>query len=392
MKKENSVFILGSGFNQCIKDRDGLKPPLATNFFQTILRSDKYKYEGYSRLTDPIYQYIAKFWKKTKTDLLAQPFDLEECFTFIELQYYESAQRGDKDKTNELAAINFNLKTLLAEFLSEFERFTFQSEPLRNFANRIYEERHPIITFNYDCILEDAIKSASGVCQEIPASYLRPDPENGEFPDDILAYSHCNWNPPLGYGFKFDEIQLQQAGVSKYVDGHRFYSHPKNTMYDWKILKLHGSLNWFRYLQPLSPVFEENLPKDKRNDVILMGGYWHIGMPPMVGSWFVDPLIITPQLYKEKYYETDLFSNLWAQAKELMEKCTSLVIIGYSFPPTDFAIRKLLLESFVNTELKELVVVNPDTSVVRSIKELVHFTKPVLVCYNLEEFLKHDID
>jgi len=391
MKNKSIVFILGAGFNQCIKDWDGLKPPLATNFFQTILRSDKYQYEGYSRLTDPIYNYIEKFWKKTKADLMSQPFDLEECFTFIELQYYESVQREDKDKSIELATINFNLKTLLAAFLSEFERFTSQSEPLKNFAGRIYEERHPIITFNYDCILEDAIKSASGVCEHIPTSFLQSQPDDGELPDDLLAYSHCNWNAPLGYGFRFDEIQLQQAGVSKYVDGHRFYSHPKNTMYDWQILKLHGSLNWFHYLQPINPAFEKDLPPDRRNDVILMGGYWHLGIPPLLGTWFVDPLIITPQLYKEKYYATDLFSYLWAQAKELIEKCTSLVIIGYSFPPTDFAIRKLLLESFANTELKELVVVNPDASVVRTVKELVHFTKPMLVCYDLDEFLKHDL-
>jgi hypothetical protein len=391
MEKESTVFILGAGFNQCVNDWNGLKPPLATDFFQTILKSDKYQSGGYSRLTDPIYQYIAKFWKKTEADLLAQPFDLEECFTFIELQYYESAQCGDKDKATELATINFNLKTLLAEFLSEFEIFSFQSEPLRDFARKIYEERHPVITFNYDCILEDAIKSASGVCQQIPASFLRPQSEDGELPDDILAYSHCNWNPPLGYGFKFDEIQLQQAGVSRYVDGHRFYSHPKNTIYDWKILKLHGSLNWFHYLQPMHPALGEYLPLDKRNNIVLMGGHWHFGMPPIMNGWFVDPLIITPQLYKEKYYETDLFSNLWAQAKGFMEKCTSLVIIGYSFPPTDFAVRKLLLESFANTELKDLVVVNPDTSVVRTIKQIVHFTKPVLICHDLEEFLKHDL-
>ncbi len=243
------------------------------------------------------------------------------------------------------------------------------SEPLINFARRIFEERHSIITFNYNCILEDAIKSVSGVCRQIPASFFQPSMDNAEVPDDILSYSHCNWNAPLGYGFKFDEIQLQQAGVSKYVDGSLFYSHPKNTLYDWKILKLHGSLNWFHYLQPMHPVFGEDLPQDRSNDIILMGGHWNFGMPPIKNTWVVDPLIITPQLYKDNYYKIAPFPNIWAQAKELIEKCTSLVIIGYSFPPTDFAIRKLLLESLADTELKELIIVNPDTSVVKTIKE-----------------------
>lgn len=57
-------------------------------------------------------------------------------------------------------------------------------------------------------------------------------------------------------------------------------------------------------------------------------------------------------------------------------------------PPTDFAVRKLHLEAFADNELDHLVVVNPDTSTVGTVKELVHFTKPVLVCNDLEEFLK----
>lgn len=388
---KDTVYILGAGFNQCVNDWDGLKPPLATNFFQTILRSDKYRSDHYSELIRCIYEYIEKYWKIGKADLLTQPFDLKDCFTFIELQYYESESTGDKAKANELATINFKLKTLLAEFLSEFDKFSFFSDPLKDFGSKIYKERQSIITFNYDSILEDAIASASGVCQQIPTSFLQSLRTNGELPDDVLAYSHCNWNPPLGYGFKFDQIQLQQAGLSRYVDGLRFYSHPKNKIYDWSILKLHGSLNWFRYLQPIDPAFDKNLSEDKRNNIIFIKGHWHFNLPPIMNEWFIDPLIITPQLYKERYYKTDLFSNLWDKAKSLLKKCSCLIIIGYSFPATDFAVRKLFLESFENNELEELIVVNPDTSVVRTIKKLLHFTKPVLLCYDLKEFLKYDI-
>lgn len=386
---KNIVYILGAGVNQSVNDWDGLKPPLSTNFFQTILKNNKYS-NYYPESINDLYGYIEKYWRKTKSDLLTQPFDLEECFTFIESQYYEAESKGNKNRAKELATINFKLKTLLSEFLSEFDIFSFSSNPLKEFASRIYKEKQSIITFNYDCILEDAIQSASGVCQQIPASFLQSSTITGELSDDILAYSHCNWNSPLGYGLRFDEIQLQQAGVSKCVDGDRFYSHPKNKMYDWSILKLHGSLNWVRYLQPLHQIFEQNLAQDKRDNVILMKGHWHLGMPPMKNEWFVDPLIITPQLYKDKYYQFELFANIWGQAKELLEKCSCLIIIGYSLPPTDFAFKKMILESFENRELDKLIIVNPDTSVVKKIKELVHFKKPVLAYNDLEEFLKYD--
>ena len=182
------------------------------------------------------------------------------------------------------------------------------------------------------------------------------------------------------------------AGLSTYVDGHRFYGHPENNLYNWKILKLHGSLNWFRYLPirkyPLFSDKKEQLSPEKLKDVFLINGHWWFNEPPDVNGWIIDPLIITPILYKERFYQERLFSDLWNQAKLHLTKCDRLIVIGYSFSPTDFAVRKLLLEAFEDNKLNDLIVVNPNTTVVKTIKELVHFTKPVSVCYDLKEFLR----
>lgn len=391
MLEKETVYILGAGFNQCVNDWDGLKPPLATNFFQTFLKSKKYQDDYYAKRVGSVYKYIEKYWKKTKEDLLNQPFDLEACFTFLELQYYEAEKNGNSDKTSELANINFQLKTMFAEFLSGFESFGHISDLLRDFGKQIYKEKPTIITFNYDCVLETAIESASQVRDKIPNSFRGAPEENEDVPDEELPYSHCNWNRPLGYGIKFDEVQLQRAGLSTFVDGHRFYNHPENKPYSWKILKLHGSLNWFRYLPirkyPLFLDSEKQLSQEKRESVMLIKGHWWFNTPPDRNGWFIDPLIITPTLYKERFYQEKLFLNLWDQAQTQLSKCARLIVIGYSFPPTDFAVRKLLLEAFESNKLKDLIIVNPHTDVVKTIKELVHFSKPVMVCHDLKEFL-----
>ena len=392
MLEKETVYLLGAGFNKSVNDWHGLKPPLATNFFQTVLKSEKYQTEYYSEKVRCVYEYIEKYWKKSKDDLLNQPFDLEDCFTFLELQYYESEKDGNSDKAAELATIYFQLKSMLAEFLSEFELFGHTSDLLRYFGKQIYKEMPTVITFNYDCILETAIESASQVRGEIPDSFHGAPNGNNDVPDEELPYSHYNWNRPLGYGFKFDEVQLQRAGISTYVDGHRFYNHPENNLHNWKILKLHGSLNWFRYLTirkyPLFPGKEGQLPPEKLKDVILINGHWWFNEPPDRNGWIIDPLIITPTLYKEKFYQERLFSDLWNQAKSHLKKCARLIVIGYSFSPTDFAVKKMILEAFEDNKLDNLIVVNPDTSVVRTIKELTHFTKPTSVCYDLKEFLR----
>jgi hypothetical protein len=385
---EDTVYILGAGFNQCVNDWYGLKPPMATNFFQTILRSEKYTDGEFFKEVKCVFEYIETYWQKNKDDLLNKPFDLEECFTFLELQYYEAIEKEDKEKSSKLLTIFFTLKTLLSEFLSEFNIFTHTSDVLRQFGDYVYKEKPVIITFNYDCILEEAIESASGVRINIPDSFSRTPNSGAQVPDEELPYSHHNWNRPLGYGIKFDEVQLHRAGLSTYVERERFYGHPENDLYNWKILKLHGSLNWFKYMQPIHPDLKDTLPPDKKENIILAKGYWHFGMPPIINNWLVDSIIITPILYKETYYKMKLFSDLWIQAKLHLSQCRRLIIIGYSFPTTDFAIRKILLEAFRDNKLDELIVVNPNTSVVAIIKGLVHFSRPISICSGLKEFLK----
>jgi hypothetical protein len=386
------IYLLGAGVNQIVTDWDGLKPPLANNFFRMALRSEKFKGEHYSERIAPLYDYISHFWKKNRDDLQNEPFNLEDCFTMLQLQRNEAGRKEDHKEYDRLAWLEFLLKSFLAEYLSEFETFAVTSDQMREFGAVIYREHPTILSLNYDCVIEAAIETASGVNTNVPQSFHGGPNEEGKITDDELPYSHCNWNRPLGYGIKFDYVQLQRAGLSTYAEGSRFYGHPANKLYSWKTLKLHGSLNWFQYLpirkyQSFDPA-EQKLPEERLKEVLLIEGHWWFSEPPDLGGWILDPLIITPVLYKEQYYENPPFSDIWRQAREELSTCKRLIMIGYSFAPTDFSTRKLLLEAFSENPLRELIIVNPDTSVVRIAKELSHFGKPVLVCRDLEEYLR----
>lgn len=225
-----------------------------------------------------------------------------------------------------------------------------------------------------------------------PNHLLKKIPDKEELPEDLLVYSHCNWNRPLAYGFKFDEIELQQAGVRKFVKGSRFYSVPKNQLYKEQLLKLHGSLNWFKYLPfrsyPLIPDEQEPKLGEKKSNIILKRGTWWFGRTPDHDGWYIDPIIVTPVLYKDKYYNQKPFIDIWDQAKNALSKCDKLVVLGYSFSPSDFNIKQLFLESSISDNLKELVVINPDHNIVKIIKELCHFDGGVVWFSSLEDYLK----
>jgi hypothetical protein len=363
---------------------------MITNFFQTALKNRKYYDEHYVNKVQVVYDYIEKYWRRTKSDLANEPFDLEQCFNLLERQK-EEAYETDHEEYRRLLTIEFRLKSFLAEVLSEFEYSGFNLDTY-NFGRILYQEQPTIITFNYDCILESIIESASGVNPSIPKQFhdLKPF-EEPEIPDELLTYSHHNWNRPLGYGITFDEVELQQAGIRKYVNGKRFYSHSKNKLYSWPILKLHGSLNWFRYLPvrsfPTLPGEDKPTLEEKEHEIVLVRGHWWFNEPPDHHGWYIDPIIITPILYKNKFFREHPFKEIWEMARDALSKCRRLVVIGYSFSPSDFSTRQLLLEAFSANDLEELVIVNPNVTIVQTVKDLCHFDGGAIWYRNLEEYV-----
>lgn len=385
-----TVYLLGAGVNQSLKDFDNLSPPLISNLFQIALAKRKYSDESYAHQIQLVYDYIEKYWKKSKSDLSEAPFDLEQCFTLLERQEDEAYER-DPEEYKKLKTIEFRLESLLAEVLSEFEHSGFSLE-MHNFGRILIHEKPTIITFNYDCILESAIESASGVNPSVPDEFRQWKPfEQTEIPEGLLPYSHHNWNRPLGYGIIFDEVQLHQAGVSKYVDERRFYSHPKNKLYPCPILKLHGSLNWFRYIpiasSPMIPGEETPSLGEKEKHIILVEGHWWFNEPPDHNGWYIDPIIITPVLYKDRFFREQPFIRIWGMARNALSKCKRLVVVGYSFSPSDFSTRQLLLEALTANNLEELVVVNPNVEVVRVVKDLCHCKAGAVWYKDLKEYV-----
>ena len=92
---------------------------------------------------------------------------------------------------------------------------------------------------------------------------------------------------------------------------------------------------------------------------------------------YIDPIIITPILHKEKYFMMPLYERilnpLWIKAEEALKNCKELVIIGYSFPSTDFRVKKMFLEAFSHNTFDNLTIVNPNCQDVQKAMKLCHF-------------------
>lgn len=401
----HTVYLLGAGINRGIIDDSvspmskpyTVQPPLAHDLFQQWARHPKVldHPDNHREVFGKLYAYIERYWKLDFADLAERPFDLEACFTLIQLQKRDAGR--DVEKYLELTVIEEQLTTLLQDLLNWFLMAPVQDLDLLSFGKLVMEEHAAVLTFNYDTYMEQAMESATG---HAPIRSFHE-------PFDI-SHSYFAWNRPLAYGIAFDEVEVHQVAYDKVVSGEEFYSHPKHDLYDPPLLKLHGSLNWRTYTKLReSPTGAPTLNSEQegRTRIVRHRSGYPWGAPPPgwgtnTGSWerhrgyghtggtdgfILKPLLVTPVMYKD--LSEWPFSEIWLRAKEALAECKRLVVGGYSFPPTDFMIRRLFLEVFADNSLDELIVINPDTRITELSKELCHLQGTVITCQNLAEYL-----
>lgn len=381
------VYLFGAGINRGLEDHDGAVPPLATDLFVQAMKCSNLWDEDYLQILAPVFKYIERYWKLNRDTLALNHFDLEACYTLLDLQLKEAEKAGNHDNSVQLLDTKSKLTIFFAKTLQHFEHIFHTSESFRTLGQIIFSEQADVLTFNYDTLIESTIELASGVNVTIPSTFKGKPHESGEISDEEIRYSHFKWNRPLAYGVKFDEVMLQRAGLSTFVDADHFYGAHSEGLYSSKVLKLHGSINWFVYSGIRNNFYNNEYVATKKGKTLLSVGHWSQNEPAEKGGEIIDPMIITPTLYK-KYSENNVIPSLWQQARDSLANCSRLVVGGYSFPPTDFAVRKLFLEAFESHTLEEIIVINPDTSVVKTVKDLSHFDRPILVCKDLDEFVK----
>lgn len=136
-----------------------------------------------------------------------------------------------------------------------------------------------------------------------------------------------------------------------------------------RLLKLHGSLNWFGSGNGIVPVELRDtvLKQDGRMAPfggqtvrIQMGPYTKEEPYAALGLSEI-PSIVPPAWSKGEYHRT--ISNVWASAAQHLSQAENIIIVGYSLPETDTFFRYLFsLGTIGPTRVRNFIVVNPETS------------------------------
>ncbi len=168
-----------------------------------------------------------------------------------------------------------------------------------------------IITFNYDMLIEESFENAK------------------------------LWNPKDGYGTAVHGTTL--SWCKNWLDKRKYI---KGTRSSVSLLKLHGSLGWTIY---------------KNRQIRLKP------RPFTVRKGKSEQISVLPPGWNKRIH-TNPYRIFWREARLKMERCRSLMIVGYSLPETDLLAKSLFAEvvrsrTSRNQHLKQLILVDPSQSV-----------------------------
>ncbi|MBI4706378.1 MAG: SIR2 family protein [Candidatus Omnitrophica bacterium] len=298
-----AIIVLGAGATRGVRfvENNICKPPLNDDFFSQLQHINNEKH--FKTIEQAIKDAISLYGKNFKVTM-------EEFFTQIEffvkvLPYAKERHgltRADFNKIKD----NF-IKSISAVFEESITQKTceYHTEIVKALV-----KDSTIVSFNYDCLIDYALKEAGAQ----------------------------KWNARYGYSFPLRKYRLI---------GDPFWSssllHPLATRGETiKLLKLHGSLNWHIL----------NKGKGNKGSIRLKQHlYQNVGTPQFT--------IMPPEWNKELLKEP-AFEEIWKEAARRIRREKIFVFIGFSFVPTDLFAASLFQLSIGKEKIKKLIIVNPD--------------------------------
>jgi hypothetical protein len=157
-----------------------------------------------------------------------------------------------------------------------------------------------ILSFNYDCVVDNALRSAAGK----------------------------RWNAQVGYGYE----------AVNFTGWHDQRGKGRTSQTPIQLLKLHGSLNWDR-----------------------SGGRLRLRKSPYQSTRRAKNEIVPP-VWDKRVGGDIVLSEVWKLARQALGRGPVLIVAGYSVPETDLLTQSLLRVATTENKrpLSHLIVANPN--------------------------------
>lgn len=190
-------------------------------------------------------------------------------------------------------------------------------EWLLGLLSSAHHTRATMITFNYDTLVECLVATPTGILGD-PNQY-------GE------VWQGVSWTELTG------DLPPWAPGSSRLAS---------SQVESVRLLKLHGSLNWYWRPGDISgvSVARRRLP-----------GHFNQPEPYTEEQRRRDvpgraPFVVPPAASKSDYYSNPITKEMWTQAAERLARAQRVVFMGYSLPPTDVTFTNMLRASLQESD------------------------------------------
>jgi hypothetical protein len=377
-----TVWLFGAGASHHYNlNSHRVHVPLANGFFEAF--HDLPTSGGLHAFIGPLISYLARYRGISAERVSEWRENIEAFMTSVEsrldrLRTIKAKRKLSKAEMEEFyssAMLFTNMNFIFANVVNEAQNGS--SESAYRYLLEFCGPDDGFITFNWDTLLDRTLADSGG------------------------------WSPNDGYGIEF-KAAVDSTWKASVEGATQFQT-------NWKLLKLHGSTNWivpytyvnfhtfkyvslvpksssiFLYWQSVLPYdtyqsrwrggyaptcycfYPPNLPSKYfaggelsvgPGKVILSARHTGIYAPfkePYLPGVPASPLLITPVRQKKYAMYKGAVDSLWKQAGKMLKSADRIVIIGYSFPPTDTRALNLLATALNNRPSKVSVdIVAPD--------------------------------
>jgi hypothetical protein len=321
-----ALFVFGAGATRGASFVDPTKdpclPPLDSDFFTQLQRVQNQKHQSLiKQVTQDVVELFGVNFSVTVETVFTT---LENTIRMLETtgenrDFRRSELQEKRSRLEQAIAVAF--EDSLAEKAAGHSSLTPRPCDYHSrFVSDLLQAGDDIISFNYDCLLDFALR----------------DRGSGK------------WHPRYGYGFKL-------GARGKLLTGDQFWRPttppPPGNDNTVHLYKLHGSLHFQISGPDDNPcIYLKQRPYTKQKGNLKFS-------------------IIPPEWHKA--YDKSAYANLWKRAASAIHENKEFVFIGYSLPLTDSHATALFLTSVPKTSIKSLVLVNPDPEARRRIRTVV---------------------
>ena len=330
-----TTLVVGAGATFADHKHSGYKsnrPPLDRNFFWYYREIAENGVISHVRLFNKIEDYFKKYYGHSIRQKDSPYNSLEYVLRVLYVDAHVPAGADAAEKL--LLGLIEHLNYVISRSTNAIT-LNMRSKIVRliDLALTKSDGRLSVISFNYDLQVERALLVLS----------------NRKNYGNLLVFPACYCLPENSY--KFSKPKEKDADVFP-------VRHDNNPL---KILKPHGSLNWWRVMPPGRSI-SHYYPREADRFYISKRAMLPLDLTYRGNKTI--PLLIPPLINKGIVLKSSVIGNIWREMSTEITSSEKMIIYGYSMSDSDSEARSMFSHALKDgANINSIEVINPDVSV-----------------------------